>query len=151
LSAFVDTNIIIRHLTGDPPEQARAATAFLAAADEVLLPDLIVADVVFVLESFYDLERERVAELIRAVIGFPPILVVDVPLLLRAVEVYEVGRLDFAEAYLVASAEASDVLRIASFDGPIDEVATGSRRPEQPSHAKDVWCIGDEAHERLPV
>jgi predicted nucleic acid-binding protein len=38
LSAFLDTNILIRHLTGDPPEQARRARAFLASADELPSP-----------------------------------------------------------------------------------------------------------------
>lgn len=127
LSAFVDTNVLIRHLTGDPPEQARRATAFLARADELLLADLIAAEVVFVLESFYEVERERVAELVRSVIGFPTVAVVDASLLLRALEVYEVDRLDFAEAYLVACAETSGVGVVASFDGSIDRVATVQR------------------------
>lgn len=127
LSAFLDTNILIRHLTGDPPAQARRATAFLERAEELLLPDLIVAEVVYVLESFYEVERQRVGELVRAVIGFPAIVVVDEPLLLRALEVYEVDRLDFAEAYLVASAEASGVETIASFDRAVDRVPTVRR------------------------
>ncbi|HEV8688154.1 MAG TPA: hypothetical protein VGQ84_12820 [Gaiellaceae bacterium] len=73
------------------------------------------------------MKRERVADLVRAVIGFPAIVVVDAPLLLRALEVYEVDRIDFAEAYLVASAEASGVETIASFDRAIDRVATVQR------------------------
>jgi predicted nucleic acid-binding protein len=127
VSAFLDTNVLIRHLTGDPPALARRAGAFLATADELLLPDLIVAEVVYVLESFYEVERARVAELVRAVIGFPAILVVDAPLILRALEVYELERIDFAEAYLVASAEASGVGAIASFDRSIDRVSTVQR------------------------
>ena len=122
MSAFLDTNVLIRHLTGDPPALARRASAFLATADQLLLPDLIVAELVYVLESFYEVERARVAELVRAVIGFPAILVVDAPLLLRALEVYERERIDFAEAYLVASAEASGVGAIADRDDQ-------SRRP----------------------
>lgn len=127
MSAFLDTNVLIRHLTGDPPSQARRATAFLERADELLLPDLIVAEVVYVLESFYEVERPRVAELARAIVGFPAVVVVDEPLLLRALEVYEVERLDFAEAYLVASAEASGVGAIASFDRTIDRLSTVRR------------------------
>jgi predicted nucleic acid-binding protein len=127
LSAFLDTNVLIRHLTGDPPGQARRATAFLERADELLLPDLIVAEVIYVLESFYEVERRRVAELVRAIVGFPAVVVVDEPLLLRALEVYEVERLDFAEAYLVASAEASGVGAIASFDRTIDRLSTVRR------------------------
>jgi len=127
LSAFLDTNVLIRHLTGDPPGQARRATAFLERADELLLPDLIVAEVVYVLESFYEVKRRRVAELARAIVGFPAVVVVDEPLLLRALEVYEVERLDFAEAYLVASAEVSGVGAIASFDRTIDRLSTVRR------------------------
>jgi predicted nucleic acid-binding protein len=66
LSAFLDTNVLVRRLTGDPPEQARRATAFLAQADELLLTDLLAAELVYVLESFYAVERTRVAELVRA-------------------------------------------------------------------------------------
>ena len=127
LSAFLDTKVLIRHLTGDPPVQARRATAYLKRATELLLPDLIVAEVVYVLESFYEVKRERVAELVRAIIGFPAVAVVDEPLLLRALEVYEVERLDFADAYLVASAEASGVGAIASFDREIDRLTTVRR------------------------
>ena len=127
MSAFLDTNVLIRHLTGDPPAQARRAHAFLATADELLVPDLIVAEIVYVLESFYEVDPEQVAELVRAVIGFPTVVVVDAPLLLRALEVYELDRLDFVEAYLVASAEASGVGMIASFDRSIDRIATVRR------------------------
>jgi predicted nucleic-acid-binding protein len=127
LRAFVDTNILVRHLTGDPPRQARRATAFLDEADELLLADLVAAEVVYVLESFYEVERPRVAELLRAIIGFRSIVVLDESLLLRAVEVYEVDRLDFADAYLVASAEVSGVGVVASFDRSIDRIGSVQR------------------------
>jgi predicted nucleic acid-binding protein len=127
VSAFVDTNILVRHLTGDPPEQAARATKFLAEADELLLVDLVVAEVVYVLESFYEVPRERVAELVRAIVAFPAIVVLDSAVLLRALEVYEIDRPDFAEAYLVAQAERSGVGAIASFDRTIDRVATVRR------------------------
>jgi predicted nucleic acid-binding protein len=127
VSAFVDTNVLIRHLTGDPPAQARRATTFLEQADELLLPDLTVAEVVYVLESFYEVDRTRVAELVRAIVGFPAMVLIDEPVLLRALEVYEVNRLDFADGYLMATAEASGVGVIASFDRSIDRVPTVTR------------------------
>lgn len=127
MTAFVDTNVLIRHLTGDPPDLAARATAYLAAADELLLPDLIVAETVYVLESFYEVPVDEVARLVRSVIAFPAIRTIDAALLLRALEVYETHRLDFADAYLVASAESSGVDEIASFDRTIDRVPTINR------------------------
>ncbi len=127
MTAFIDTNVVIRHLIGDPPEQAIRATRFLEKEDALLLPDLVVAEVVYVLESFYEVERQRVAELTRAIIAFDAIRVIDDELLLRAIEIYEVDRLDFAEAYLAAAAERSGVGVMASFDRSIDRVGTVSR------------------------
>ena len=127
MSAFVDTNVLVRHLTGDPPEMAARATAYLGAERDLLLTDLVAAETVYVLESFYEAPREDVAEAMRSLIAFDSIVCVDPALLLRAVEVYETDRIDFAEAYLVACAESTDVGSIASFDRSIDRVDTVER------------------------
>lgn len=124
MSAFVDTNILIRHLTGDPPQMAARATAFLGAEDNLYLTDLVVAETIYVLESFYEVPRARVADAIRSLLALGSMVVVGHGLLLRAVEVYETARLDFAEAYLVACAESTGILRVASFDMTIDRVGT---------------------------
>jgi predicted nucleic-acid-binding protein len=127
VSAFVDTNILVRHLTGDPPEMARQATQYLTSASELLLTDLVVAETIYVLESFYNTPRAQIAEAMRSLIAFGSIITVDPALLLRSIEVYEIDRLDFAEAYLVASAETTGVNIVASFDRSIDRVGTVTR------------------------
>jgi len=131
VTAFVDTNVLVRHLTGDPPVLAMRATRYLAGADELLLPDLILAEVAYVLESFYETPRAQVATTLRAVLAFPAIRVLEADLLQRAVEVYEVHRLHFADAYLVASAERTGIGVIATFEQAIDRVDTIRR--EEPS------------------
>lgn len=133
MSAFVDTNILVRHLTGDPPAVAARATAYLASASELYLADLIVAETVYVLESYYEAPRSQVAVAMRSLIAYDAIVTVDPALLLRAIEVYEIDRLDFAEAYLVACAESTGVGRVVSFDKAIDRVTTVERiEPPEP-------------------
>lgn len=127
MSAFVDTNILVRHLTGDPPHLARRATAYLRREPELFLVDLIVAETVYVLESFYEAPRAQIAQAMRALIAADSIVSVDPSALLRAIEVYETQRLDFAESYLVASAESTGVSKIASFDRSLDRVGTIER------------------------
>ncbi len=133
MSAFIDTNILVRHLTGDPPELAARATAYLASATELLLADLIVAETTYVLESFYKVPRGQVADAMRSLIAFRSIVTVDPALLLRAIEVYELDRIDFAEAYLVACAETTGVNQVASFDQSIDRVTTIERVEPPPA------------------
>lgn len=124
MTAFVDTNVLIRHLTGDPPAEAARATSYLRGVETLLLADLILAEVAYGLESYYQVARGQVAEALRAILAFRAIRVVDAGLLQRAVEVYEVHRLDFADAYLVACAERTGVGTIVSFDRSIDRVGT---------------------------
>lgn len=127
VTAFVDTNILIRHLTGEPPELAGRATSYLRTATELLLTDLVAAETVYVLESFYEAPLEHIAEAMRSLIASESVICVDPALLLRTIEVYETGRIDFAEAYLVACAESTGVGQIVSFDRAIDRVTTVQR------------------------
>lgn len=119
--------MLVRHLTGDPADLAARATAYLGAERELLLTDLIAAETVYVLESFYEAPREQVANALRSLVGFDSIICVDPALLLRAIEVYETDRIDFAEAYLVACAESTGVVKVASFDRSLDRVDTIER------------------------
>ena len=107
---------------------AARATAVLAGEGPLLLADLVLAECVYVLESFYEVGRARVAELMRAAIALASIETVGTSVLMRALEVYELDRLDFAEAYLVAQAEATGIGEIVSFDRSIDRVVSVTRR-----------------------
>lgn len=127
LTGFVDTNVLIRHLTGDPPEMAKRATAILTGPGPLLIVDLVVAECVYVLESFYEVTRPRVATLMRSALALRSVEALDRSLLLRALEVYEIERIDFAEAYLVAQAETSGVGVVVSFDRALDRVTSISR------------------------
>lgn len=127
MSAFVDTNVLVRHLTGEPRAMATAASAYLRDEPQLLLADLIVVETIYVLESFYETPRNRVAEIMRSLLSLASIVVVDRNVLLRAIEVYDSDRLDFAEAYLVACAESTGVGRVASFDRATDRVPTVER------------------------
>jgi predicted nucleic acid-binding protein len=63
VTALLDTNIVVRHFTGEPPDQASRATAFLRASAprELILVDLIAAELLFVLQSDYKQPRATVA------------------------------------------------------------------------------------------
>ncbi len=125
--AYVDTNILVRHLTNDPPDPGRRATAILENADRLILTDVVVAELVYVLESYYEHPKKQVAEGIQSLLTLPSIAVADHDLLLRAIELFEHTRLDFAEACLAAAAELSGVGAVASFDRALDRVESVER------------------------
>jgi predicted nucleic-acid-binding protein len=89
-----------------------------------LVTDVVFAECVFVLESYYEAPREEVAAAMRALLTMPTVAVVDASTLLRALGVYEEHRLHFAEAHLVAQAEATGVGRVLSFDRALRRART---------------------------
>ena len=127
MTALLDTNVLIRHLTGDPPELAARASAYLLSGRDLVLTDLVVAEIVYVLESFYQQTSEQVAGLVAAVVSSARYQVLDRALLIRSLEIYVDHKIDFTEAYLVASAEKASITEIASFDRAIDRVPTTTR------------------------
>ncbi len=127
MTAYVDTNVLIRHLTGDTPDLAVRAGAFIDEADDLLLPDLIVAETVYVLESYYGISRDEAAEVVRSVISYRSIRTSDTALLMKSLDIYQDHRIDFAEAYLAAAAESTGVGTVASFDRALDRVPTITR------------------------
>ncbi len=127
MTALLDTNILIRHLTGDPPEMAAKASAYLLSGRELVLSDLVVAEIVYVLESFYQQTRQQVAGSVAAVVSSARYQVQDRALIIRSLEIYVEHKIDFTEAYLVAIAEKTGITEIASFDRAIDRVPTITR------------------------
>lgn len=143
--ALLDTNIPIRHLTGDPPVQARRATAFLRGADELILVDLVFAELIYVLESYYERPKSEIAQMARSLLAMDSIVTADHDVLLRSLDLYELDNLDYAEAYLVALAETSGIEKVASFDRRLDRVETIERiQPQsQQSASQDVLKVSE--------
>lgn len=127
MRAFVDTNVLVRHLAQDSRDQAGRATLLLSTADSLQLSDVVFAETIYVLQSVYRASRERIAAAMRGTLGFTSIEVENRSLLVRALDVYERHRVDFADAYLVACAEASGIRLIASFDRALDRIETVTR------------------------
>jgi predicted nucleic-acid-binding protein len=82
---------------------------------------------VYVLQSVYRVGRDEVAELVRAIVTSQQMRVADVPLLLRAAEIYQLHALAFTDAYVVAYAERTGVGAVDSFDRGLDRVRTIQR------------------------
>lgn len=115
-------------MTGDPPATASRATAALGSGRTLLLTDLVAAECVYVLESFYEVGRKQIASLLRAAIAMPSLATLSPSLLLRTLEVYETDSLHFVDAYLVAQAEITGVGEVVSFDRGFDRITTVTRR-----------------------
>lgn len=115
MNAVTDTNVIVRHLTGEPHRQAARATRALSEHG-VFVSDVVFAECVYVLGSFYGFAPARIAAGMRSLLALPSADVADRAMLDRALELYEnVAALSFADAYVAAQAESREI-PVLSFD-----------------------------------
>ncbi len=135
-TVFCDTNVLVRLLTGDPPAQAedaeRALEAAAAGRFTLVVPDLVIAELAYVLVSVGVAQAEASA-LLGRILDLPGVQVLDETLLRDAVDLWGAGRLDFADAYLAALARRVTASGILSFDRDLDRVPGVTRL--QPSRS----------------
>ncbi|MDZ7800099.1 MAG: PIN domain-containing protein [Trueperaceae bacterium] len=104
--SFVDTNLFLRYLTNDVPEQAEAVERLLmrAEAGELRLETnrLVIAEVVWTLESVYKKSKREVREAVLAILNTPGLVVEVSQQVLQAAVWYEEKNVDFADACIAA-------------------------------------------------
>lgn len=122
---LVDTNVLLRFLTGDPAHHAAAARKLFdrAAAGEVLLDvsPLIVAEAYYTLNSFYEVERKVAASKLSLLLQQHGVKLRDESQTLAALEQLQAANVGFADAFLAAGAAEEDV-PVASFDRDFDKL-----------------------------
>jgi predicted nucleic-acid-binding protein len=131
--AFLDTNLFIRYLTNDDEEKANRVALLLREAAEgnvqLVTTELVLAEVIWVLESTYKLERPRVAALVLGILATPGLEVINSSLVARAMEFYEAKGIDFVDGYVAATMERRGIEEIYSFDRKhLDRLNTVKRR-----------------------
>lgn len=115
----IDTNIIVRYLTGDDPSQSPRATALFRAAASgqvhLVIPTPILQETVYVLETFYAGTAETIAPKLISLLNLPGIRCPDTSWVLDALHWYRAKNADFGDALLCAYARAEGC-EVATFD-----------------------------------
>ena len=116
---LVDTNLIVRYLVQDHERHARAAGKLFDACDRgdvviVVLP-AVLAECVFVLESFYEHPRGDIASALGRLISSPGVEISGAAINLDALDRYRRTKIHFVDCLLAATAAAEDT-PVASFD-----------------------------------
>jgi uncharacterized protein len=131
---FIDTDVIIRFLTGDDPGKQAAATALFEQVEQGLLsvqaPDTVIADAVYMLSSprLYHIARSAIQEMLAALVRLPQFHVQNRLSVLRALDLYASTRLDFGDTLIIASMEQQGSHLLYSYDTDFDHIEGITRR-----------------------
>jgi len=134
MQPFVDTDVIIRLLTGDDLKKQAAAAALFEQVEQGLLtiaaPDTVIADAVYVLSSprLYHIARSEVRELLTPLVRLPHFRVQNQQSILQALDLFSSTNLDFGDTFIIASMEQQDSSTLYSYDKGFDRIQNIKRQ-----------------------
>ncbi len=132
---YVDSDVIIRFLTGDDLKKQKASAALfehVAQGKKTLVaPDTVIADVVFVLSSprLYRFPRPQTREILTTLLRMANFKVENKHMLIRTLDIYATTTIDFGDAFLAALAiQSRGEGFLYSYDHDFDTITGVTRR-----------------------
>ena len=117
---FVDTNVFLRFFVRDSESFYQKAKELFEKAEngEVKLEtsDLVVAEIVWVLESYYDFSRAEIKEVIDTILETRNIRVANHARVKEAIILYALGKVDFIDGYNISLIKTKGYKKVATFD-----------------------------------
>ena len=121
----VDTNVLLRYLVRDDPQQAEAARTLLESftpEEPAFICREVVIETVWVLERSYRLSRAEIADLIEQLIHTDRLVFEDTDDIARVALRYRQGGADFADLMILAAAERVGATPLYTFDQTLARV-----------------------------
>ena len=122
----IDANIILRFLTNDEPKMAQDCEMLLKRVEEnseqVYLPDIILADIIWTLEKFYQLPKSEIRTVILPIISLKGLRCNSKTNFRQALDIYVERNIDWTDAFIAASMLTAGTKEIYSYDQDFDKV-----------------------------
>ena len=118
-AAFLDTNILVRHFTGQPADQAEHARRILSEAGNVLVTDVALNETAYVLGSQYGIARDLIVDWLVSLLRRDNISVyaIDKNIAIEGLLMCRPsGRVSFADAMVWAAARSAGAEAVYTFD-----------------------------------
>ena len=133
LSGFLDTSVVVRYLTGQPPEAAMEATRIIHRVDGIQITDIVLTETAYVLRNQYRVDREAVVDRLIALVQMDNISTYAMAKKFVLEGLHKCrpsGRVSVADAMIWATARTDGASVIYTFDErfPDDGIAL-HRRP----------------------
>ena len=122
---IIDANLILRYLLGDP--EAGRVEKLLRSKNKLLLSDVILAEIVWVLDSYYKWDRSKIVESLISLVRLSSIVCNKLLLTETLTILGKQKSFDFADAYSVALMRVSKIKDIYSFDRDFDKLPEVNR------------------------
>jgi len=126
-----DSNVFLRFLLNDIPEQKKLAEKLLTQAKNkeasLLVPQIVIFEIDFILEKYYLFSKKEVVERLKSLISTDYIEIESKEAFGEALKIYEKQPISFVDCFLIARARLEEV-ELFTFDQKLSKLATTTTR-----------------------
>ena len=126
MEKVLDANIIIRFLVDDDKEKTNAIEKLIRSNETLILTDVTIAEIIWVLSSYYKEPKKDIVKKITALIHLPSIKC-NKKVIITALSFFEKHNIDWIDAYLAAYTKENDLKEIYSYDLDLDKIKSIKR------------------------
>ena len=123
---FIDTNIFIRFLVNDIPQKADACEKIfknaVAKKETLFTTEMVIAEIIWVLESYYELPQPEVQEKVEKILNTPNLICPHKDLILNALTIYGENNIDYIDAYNALILKDKGIKEVYSYDKHYDRM-----------------------------
>lgn len=123
---FLDTNIVLRHLLSDDPQQSPKATKYWERIErgeiQACLTDTIIFESVFTLERYYQQPKEKIRQALLPLLELQGVILSGKRRLRQVFDLYVSLNLPFADAYHAVLSQHLKTSGVVSFDKHFDRI-----------------------------
>jgi predicted nucleic-acid-binding protein len=120
----LDTNVLVRYIVEDDPEQSPAAAAMIERAlkreEPIFIPQIVLCELVWVLSFAYRFKRDAIVGFLQQLRRGAQLVIEGADEVKRAIETYAAGRGDFADYLIAERSIANGCSVVASFDRALE-------------------------------
>ena len=115
----LDTNVLVRYLTGDDPAQAIAAVKIidsLSADAPGFISLVVIAELIWVLESSYDFKKNEIVHVLENLLRSEELVIERAEVVAQALRSFGVSRAGFTDCLIERCGHAAECEYTATFD-----------------------------------
>ena len=123
---FIDTNVFVRFLVADNKRMAKECRELfqkIEAGEIKAETDLIViTEVIWVLTSFYKIEKAEVVKYVALLLEVKNLLIKDENIINKALEIFQEKNVDFIDAFCASFVLKRKISYLCSYDKDYDKI-----------------------------
>ena len=131
--SLLDTNVIVRFLTGNTDEKFKGVYDFFQDIEQgklsVELKLIVLFQTIFVLKSYYKVPKGKIAKAMKGLLKFKGLKIIEKKTVVSMMDIWDSNNIEIVDAYLVASLEKDSRNILFSYDKDFDKFKIKRKEP----------------------